>query len=246
MKTGLFTILCLGALLTASACNILPGVSNSDGMSLEPLKPIPAAESLTQNANFRDDLNNDLSKDWGLKIISGLENQLIWSQEDGQIRLELLPGNDTNFAFFNKGNNFKDVIVQAEARYLESSASYVSVICRASEKGWYEFRINSQGYYEVLKFDQYLKDQGKNAYINLVGETLRSPLVKTGKEINRLALSCSGNQLKAFINNEQVFKDRRPLEISDDSFSEGTIGFGVIGNGKSADLSINYIETLKS
>jgi hypothetical protein len=246
MKTRILTILCLGALLTAASCNILAGGSNAANMSLETLKPIPTAESLTQNAYFRDDLSNDLSKDWGLKIISGLENQLIWSQEDGQIRLELLPGNDTNFAFFNKSNDFKDVIVQAEARYLESSASYVSVICRASEKGWYEFRINSQGYYEVLKFDQYLKDQGKNAYIDLIGKTLRSPLVKTGKEINRLALSCSGNQLKAYINSEQVFMDRRPLEISDDSFSEGTIGFGVIGNGKSADLSINFIETLNS
>jgi hypothetical protein len=246
MKTRLFTTICLGTLLIAAACNILPGASKTDGLSLETLKPIPAAESLTLSADFRDDLNNDLSMDWGLKIISGLENQLIWSQEDGQIRLELLPGNDTNFAFFNKGNDFKDVIVQAEARYLESSASFVSVICRASEKGWYEFRINSQGYYEVLKFDQYLKNQGKNAYIDLVGETLRSPLVKTGKEINRLALSCNGNQLKAYINNEQVFKDRRPLEINDDSFSEGTIGFGIVGNGKSTDLSINYIETLKS
>jgi hypothetical protein len=246
MKTKFLTVLCLSTLLAMAACNTLIGASKTDGMSLETLKPISIAESLTQNANFRDDLNNDISKDWGLKIIYGLENQLIWSQEDGQIRLELLPGNEADFAFFNKGNNYEDVIVQVEARYLESSASYVSVICRASEKGWYEFRINSQGYYEVLKFDQYLKNQGKNAYTSLIGEVLRSPLVKTGKEINRLALSCSGNQLKAYINNEQVFKDRRPLEISDDSFSDGTIGFGVIGNGKSADLSINYIETLKS
>jgi hypothetical protein len=160
--------------------------------------------------------------------------------------LKLLPGNNTNFAFINKGKNYKNVVIQAEARYLESSPADVSVICRASDKGWYEFRLNSQGYYEVLKFDQYLKDQDKNAYSDLVGEQLRSPLVKAGKEINRLALSYSGNELKTFINNEQIFRDRRPLIITDNSFSEGSIGFGVTGNGKPADLSFNYIETLKT
>ncbi len=246
MKTKSLTIASLLILLAVAACNILPGASKTGNMSLEALKPIPTAESLAQNANFRDDLTKDISKDWGLKIISGLENQLIWSQEDGQFRLELLPGNNTIAAFINKSKNYKDVIVQAEARYLESSTASVAVICRASDKGWYEFRINSQGYYEVLKFDQYLKDQGKNAYSDLVHEQLRSPLVKTGKEINSLAISCIGNELKAYINNEQVFRDRRPLIITDDSFTEGGIGFGITGNGKSADLSFNYIEALKT
>jgi len=245
MKTKFLTIISLVTLLAVSACNIFPGTSKAVDMSLETIKTISTPESLTQSVNFSDDLSNDISKDWGLKIISGIENQLIWSQEDGQFRLELQPGNDTNFAFISKNKNFKDVVVQTEARYLESSDAYVSVICRASNKGWYEFRINSRGYYQVLKFDQYLKNQGKNAYTNLVGEQLRSPLVKTGKDINSLALSCSGKELKAFINNEQVFKDRRPLVITDNSFSEGTIGFGVAAYGKSADLSFNYIETLK-
>jgi hypothetical protein len=245
MKTKFLTLLSLVALLAMAACNTSPGAPKIADMSLETINPVPTPESLIQNVNFHDDLNTDISKDWGLKIISGLEKQLIWSQEDGHFRLELLPGNNTNFAFINKGQNFKDVVVQAEVRYLESSAAFVSVICRASDKGWYEFRINSQGYYEVLKFDQYLKDQGKNAYTDLVGGQLRSPLVKTGKEINRFALSCNGNQLTAFVNNEQLFKDRRPLVITDTSFSEGTVGFGVAGNGKSADLSFSYVETLK-
>jgi hypothetical protein len=245
MKIKFIAVISLVVLLVAAACSSLPGTSKAADMSLEPIKPIPTAESLTQKVSFRDDLSSGISKDWGLKIISGIEKQLIYSQEDGQFRLELLPGNDTNFIFINKGKNYKDVVIQAEARYLESSAAYVAVICRASDKGWYEFRINSQGYYKVLKYDQYLKDQGKNAYTDLIGQQLRSPLVKTGKEINRLALSCSGNQLTAFINNEQVFKDRRPLVITDDNFSEGTIGFGVSGNGNRADLSFNTIETLK-
>lgn len=236
--------LVFGLLLAAglSACTASPG---GNGMALEPIKAIPAAETLNQNSSFRDDLSKDISKDWGLKVISGLEKQLYWSQEASALRIELKSGNDTNFAFIHKTKKYKDVVVRAEGRYLESSAAYLAVICRASEKGWYEFRINSQGYYQLLKFDQYLKDQGKNAYTDLVGGQLRSTLVKTGKDINQFALSCKGNELKAFINDEQVLKDRRPVVVEDSSFSEGVIGFGVSSNGNPADISFSFIETLK-
>jgi hypothetical protein len=246
MKQKLLTIISLVALLAVAACNGLPGAPKAAGMSLETVEPITTAETLVQDANFRDDLSKDISKNWGLKTISGVEKQLITSQEGGKLRFRLMTGNDTNFVFINKGTNFKDIVVKAEVRYLESSDVYASVICRASNKGWYEFRISSKGSYQVLKFDQYLKDLGKNAYVDLVGVERRSPLIKTGKEINTLALSCSGNQLTAFINNEQVFLDSRPLAITDDSYSEGTIGFGVAGKGGSADLSFGYIETLKT
>jgi hypothetical protein len=228
-------------LLGAAACTVSPAAG---GMSLEAIQPMATAETLVKSAAFHDDLNKDISKDWGLKVVSGIESQLIWSQESGKFRIELQPGNDTNFIFINKNKSFGDVVVQAEAQYLDSSAAYTAVICRASDKGWYEFRINSQGYYQVLKFDQYLKDQGKNAYTDLVGEQLRSPLVKTGKTSNLFALSCKGGVLKAFINKEQVFKDRRPLVIEDSTFKDGAIGFGISSNGKSADVSYNYIETM--
>lgn len=225
-----------------AACTVSP---SAKGMALDPIKAQPTAETLNQGSSFRDDLSKDISKDWGLKVIYGLEKQLYWSQEAGAIRIELKSGNDTNFAFINKNKSYKDVVVKAEGRYLETSSAYLAVICRASEKGWYEFRINSQGYYQLLKFDQYLKDQGKNAYTDLVGGQFRSTLVKTGKDINQFALSCEGNELKAFINDEQVFKDRRPIVIEDSSFSEGFIGFGVSSNGNSADVSFNFIEALK-
>ncbi len=234
--------ICLLLAASLSACTVSPG---ANGMALEPIKVMPTAETLNQSSSFRDDMSKDISKDWGLKVISGLEKQLYWSQEAGAFRIELKPGNDTNFAFIHKNKKYKDVVVKAEGRYLESSPAYLAVICRASEKGWYEFRINSQGYYQLLKFDQYLKDQGKNAYTDLVGGQLRSTLVKTGKDINQFALSCQGNELKAFINDEQLFKDRQPIVIEDSSFSEGAIGFGVSSNGISADVSFNFIESLK-
>lgn len=242
MKKNALILLSLIIAFGFVACTVSPSASS---MTLDTIKPVPTAETLSKNSIFHDDFSSDISKDWGIKVISGLEKQLIWSQEGGQFRIKLLSGNDTNFVFINKSKSYQDVVVKAEGRYLESSNAYMSVICRASSKGWYEFRVNSQGYYQLLRFDQYLKDQGKNAYTDLIGGQFRSPLMKTGKDINQFALSCKGKELKAFINNEQISKDLRPLVVEDSSLSDGAIGFGVSSNGNAADLSFNFIETLR-
>jgi hypothetical protein len=233
---GLMTVLGL------AACTVSP---SAGGMTLDTIKPIPTAETLSENSIFNDDFSTDISKNWGLKVVSGLEKQLIWSQESGQFHIKLQKGNDTNYVFIHKTKTYQDVVVKAEGRYLESTGAFMSVLCRASSKGWYEFRINSLGYYQLLKYDQYLKDQDKNAYTDLIGGQLRSTLVKTGKEINQFALSCKGNELTVFINNEQLTKDGRPLVVKDSSYSDGAIGFGVSSNGLTADLSFNSLETLK-
>lgn len=245
MKIKTIGFIVIFALILA-ACDGLPSPSQPSGLDLEEIQPVPTSESLPKNVVFHEEMDKDITADWGLKVVSGLENQLLLSQESSRVRIELLPNpNDATFIFLNKQKNYKDVVVQMEVEYLESSNSYVGVICRATEKGWYEFRINNQCYYEVLKFDQYLKDQGKNAYENLAREQLRSALINPGKNKNIISLSCVGNQLKAFVNGEQVFKSHLPLVLEDDDFKEGTIGFSVAAFGSSTDISIDWVETLK-
>ncbi len=234
--------------LTSKVTELTNKLTGKESKELtQDLEPISTPAKVSESIRFREEFDADISKDWGVKVISGLEKQLIWSQADSRFRAEILRGNDTNFIFLHKDKKYKDVIVQAEVQNLgsvNSPNSTMSVICRASENGWYEFRITSQGFYELLKFDQYLKNQGKNPYVNLSREYLRTPLLKTGQEKNLIALSCIGNQLKVYINNEQLFQHRRPLEIEDGTYQEGTIGFGVASRGKSVDLSFNFVEAL--
>lgn len=245
MKIKTIGLIGIIALLLA-ACNGLTGASQTGGLGLEEIKSVATSDALSNNVAFHDEMDQDISSDWGLKVVSGLKEQLALSQESSHARIELSSNpNDATFIFLNKDKNYQDVVVQAEMEYLESSDTFVGVICRASEDGWYEFRINNQGYYQVLKYDQYLKDQGKNAYEDLVREQLRSPAIKTGKETNVLSLSCVGNQLQVFVNGQQIFKDSVPLVIEDDDFTEGTIGFGLAAYGSSTDISINWVETLK-
>ncbi|NMB60742.1 MAG: hypothetical protein GYA18_00205 [Chloroflexi bacterium] len=246
MKTRTIFAIIMAAVLLVS-CNVAPKVSakQSSDMQTTALKPEPTESVLSDDLILRDEFEDDINKNWGVKVISGLEDQLIWSQTNGKFRLEIQPPNDTNFAFFRKDTSYNDVIVQAEVENYGQLDNAFSLMCRASDAGWYELRISSQGYYELLRYDQYLAAEGKNAYTNFVESRIGSTLINSGLDKNVFALSCQGTQLKVFINGEQVYYDKRPLTIEDNTYSGGTIGFGALSYGKEVDITFNYIETLK-
>lgn len=233
--------------LLLAACKVTPSAAakqEAEPLTSE-LQPEPTESVLSEDLIMRDEFDEDINNNWGIKIVSGLEDQLIWSQSNGKFHLEIQPPNDTNYAFFRKDTSYSNVTVQAEVENYGQLDNAFSLMCRATEAGWYELRISSQGYYELLRYDQYLADEGKNAYTNFVESRIGSTLIKSGEDVNVFALSCEDDQLKVFINGEQVYYDKRPLTIEDTTYPEGTIGFGVLSYGKEVDITFNYIETLK-
>jgi hypothetical protein len=249
MNKKILVVLFATAFMLAS-CNTISklgigGESVEEEMELQEIKAEPTKATLSESTFYRDELEEDPNKDWGMRVISGLEKQLIWSQMGGKLRLQTLPPNDLNIIFFNKDNDYEDVIVQAEVENFGQLDNAYSLICRANEHGWYEFRISSSGYYELLRFDQYKKDEGKNAYTSYTEKRLNSTLIKGGLDKNVFSLSCVGSTISGFINGEQLYFEKRPLAIEDDTYSEGTIGFGVLGYGKDLDMTFNWIEAVK-
>lgn len=251
MKTKLFVVMLLGAMLLAS-CSSLPQVSLTgkesvaEEMELQTIQPEPTEAVLPEQGEyFRDEFENDINDDWGMKVISGLEDQLIWSQNNGKLRLQTLPPNDVNFIFLNKKHTYKDVIVQAEVENKGPLDTGFSLICRATEDGWYEFRISPSGYYELLRFDQYLKDEGKGGYTSFTEKRLNSTKIVGGLHKNEFSLSCAGDVISAFVNGEQLYYEKRPLAPEDTTYSEGAIGFGLVGAGKEYDMTFNWIEAVK-
>jgi len=249
MNKKIWFVLILAALMLASCSTIsnlgIGGESVEEEMELQEIKAVPTAAVVSESVYYRDELEEDSTKDWGLRVISGLEEQLLWSQMDGKIRMRTLPPNDLNVHFFNKHNNYEDVIVQAEVENFGPIDQAFSVSCRATEHGWYEFRISSSGYYELLRFDQYLKDEGKNAYTNLLEKRFNSTLIDAGLDKNVFSLSCVGSTISGFINGEQLYVKKRPIAVEDDTHKEGTIGFGILGYGESLDMTFNWVEAVK-
>jgi len=246
MNKKLLIALFLTALLITS-CGAL-GIGEEpveEAMELQEIVPEPTEAVVPESTYYRDELEDDPNKDWGLRVVSGLESQLIWSQLSGKLRFETLPPNDVNYIFFNKDNDYKDVIVQAEVENFGPTDNAFSLICRANEHGWYEFRISPSGYFELLRFDQYKKDAGDNAYTNLNEKRINSTLIKGGLDKNIFSLSCVDDTISAFINGEQLYYKKRPIAVQDDTYTEGTIGFGFLGFGKEYDMTFNWVEAIK-
>ena len=250
MKTKIFALLIAGALVL-SACGGLPSLGigsaakNAEEMELQEIKAEPTEAVLSDATFFRDELDKDINDDWGLKVVSGLEKQLIWTQNNGKFRMQTLPPNDVNFVFLNKKHTYKDVVVQAQVENSGQLDNAFSLICRATDAGWYEFRISSNGYYELLRYDQYKKSEGANAYTNFVEKRVGSSLIKGGLDKNVFSLSCVGDLITAFVNGEQLYWEKRPLAIEDNAYSEGTVGFGFAGYGKSLDAAFDWVEAVK-
>jgi hypothetical protein len=252
MKSKILVVLFVSALILSS-CGALPDLGLGgkkeaqvqEELQIQEIQAEPTEAALSESQFFREDFSKDINNEWGLRVVSGLEKQLLWSQTNNRLRLQTLPPNDVNFIFLNKDRSFDDVVVQAEVENLGPLDNFFSLICRANAEGWYEFRISSNGYYELLRFDQYRYDEGDNAYTNLVEKRVGSTLIKSGLNKNTFALSCVGNLITAFVNGEQVYWQKRPLAIEDNTFSEGSIGFGILGYGKELDMVYNWVEAVK-
>ena len=151
MKSKLLVALLISA-FALSSCGSLPQVSlgNSGGkvaeeMELQELQAEPTEAVLPDNgAYFRDEFDGDISDDWGLKVVSGLESQLIWEQINGKLRLQTLPPNDTNFIFLNTKHTYDDVVITAEVSDAGPLDATMSLICRASEAGLVRIPHQSQ------------------------------------------------------------------------------------------------------
>jgi hypothetical protein len=248
MKKSTIIILMVTALVITS-CNALSNIGIGqepveEELALQEIVAEPTAAVLADGGNYyRDEMDaEDPNKNWGLKVVTGLDSQLIWSKLGGKLRLETLPPNDVNYLFVNKDNRYENVIVEAEVENMGPLDGSFSLACRVNQDGWYEFRISPSGYYEFLRFDQYLRDGGKNAYVSLTDKRVNSTLINGGLGKNTFSLSCVDDLITVFINGEQLYYKRRPLAIEDDTYSDGAIGFGITGYGKEYDMAFNWVE----
>lgn len=243
-------VIAIAGTLVLSACGQLADIGIGTGaveqdLQIEEIAPEPTKQVISETTYIRYEFDEDINNDWGMRVISGLEKQLIWDQKTNRLRLQTLPPNDINIAFFNKNLNYDDVIVQAEVENLNELDDAFSLMCRVNEDGWYEFRISPMGYYDVLRFDQFKADQDDNAYTSLLEKRVNTGLIQGGQDKNTFSLSCIGDVISGFINGEQPIWQKRPIAFEDSTFSEGSVGFGILGYGENFDMIYYSVETIK-
>lgn len=151
-------------------------------------------------------------------------------EQSGRLSFHL-PTQDTTIYMHNHFTDGYDGTVEATFENILSMDSSYGIVCRYHDDSWYEFRINVSGpfagSYSVYKYDQYLKDQGKNPYVLLHPgmDRYNSMDIVTGlNKKNTLKMTCIGDEIRIYIND----KEQRPLGLStihDSDWEDGEAGF---------------------
>ncbi|MEP7134200.1 MAG: hypothetical protein ABI904_04655 [Chloroflexota bacterium] len=158
---------------------------------------------------------------WIHFMTSGDESMVAMKVEVGKLAVDLLSLDDKLpwFYLINNDYTYSDVKVEADVTNRGADANGVSLICRYSDIGWYEFVVSNTGTYKIYAMDSAgLVNQGYNELLSGV-----SPLINPGISRNVLTAECVGNQLSLYVNQTLV----NSMVDTQFNFSFGKIGMAV-------------------
>jgi hypothetical protein len=194
--------------------------------------PPPALPSSTPASGPGDVLYytgfDDLT-DWTTILALPKTDQYTAEAQNGKLYIEVDASDTTVYAFYDKDIGQGDVQVDADVETVAGpNRNNISLVCRAGGDGWYEFSMNSGGYWYIWRYVPgkgwtKLKEGGTTA-INLQ------------KAKNHLTAVCQGDTLTLYINDVEVGS------ASDDQFTEGQVGVSVSTfNIKGAGVEFDYV-----
>jgi hypothetical protein len=166
---------------------------------------------------------NDL---WTYFLMSGEDSDLTILTEDGEMVFDIQE--EQVYAYLTYDAYFyEDVRIDTSARNLGSNNNNVSLVCRETEDGWYEFNIANNGLYSILRYDA---DINEYTLIYNGGSTA----INTGKATNEYTAICDGDTLSLFINGVEA----RTVD-HDNRYPEGRVGISV-SSFENVPVTVNF------
>lgn len=178
-------------------------------------------------ADFTQKLNN-----WFYYRVDANSNKIVNNDEgftlaleQGKLKINFTENYTYMYLIYNP-LSAADIRIDAKVENLGRNNNNVSLICRYSDRGWYEFNIANNGLYNILRYDT-----SQNRYITIA--TGGSKAIKMGQGINVYTAVCSGDHLVLYINGTETYsgKDSRLTEgragISFSSFNVLPITFNL-------------------
>jgi hypothetical protein len=187
-----------------------------------PPTPVPpTATPVPVSPFFKETFDTDVLGDWVNFVITGYsksdEKKAKFFIENGKLTFDLQDEELYSYLIYEK-QSYEDVRVEISADNRGRNTNNVSLICRYSKSGWYEFSVFSSGLFEIYAYDA---TGAVHKGYNLI-QSGGTNAIKIGKETNVYAVSCSGKDLALYINGEETI-----------SFTEAKYGF------RSGNVGIN-------
>jgi hypothetical protein len=192
----------------------------------------PVTEAPTTSQFFTEEFSSeDVLANWdSFSLGSGEDNDLVIEQQEDHLLFDL--GDEDLYVYYMyTPYEYDDVSIKLNAENRGRNNNNVSLVCRMNSEGtqWYEFSVESGGlWYLYAVDDKYniIANGGTNA-------------LKQGREINEYAMTCQGDEITLFINDEEI----RSVSDNTYGFSSGLVGFNISSlNVLPITVAVNWFE----
>lgn len=179
--------------------------------TLEPTEA-PPARSMYFTEEFDQDPN------WDSFVTYGDKDNVEVEFKNGLMIFDLKE-TDTYAYYLYQDQEYRDVRIDIRAENRGRNNNNVSLICRATDDGWYEFSTEGGGLWYLYAVT--INDK-RNAVYNIVDNGGANPL-RQGKEVNEYGMICKGNEISLIVNDKLLKK----IVESKYAFRDGQVGFNI-------------------
>ncbi len=169
---------------------------------------------------FTEEFNQDPGSNWSFDVLGPNSNdnaaKATYSFDAGLMIFNIDAKDLYAYYTFN-GQAYDNVRVDLNFENRGVNSQNVGLVCRASDEGWYEFSVGSDGLWYLYAHTP------SDGYVTL--KNGGSKAVKQGKAVNEYGMSCNGDKISLYINGTEV-RDS-PFVEKKYAFRRGTVGFNV-------------------
>jgi len=184
----------------------------------EPPIPAPTEAPVSQDQPFFTEEFDQDPGSWVIDILGpGAEankDSIETEFTNSRMRIEL-PEDDLYFYYTFVDYTYENVRIDLRADNRGVNTNNVSLTCRGSKDGWYEWSVGSGGdWYLYAVTDKYnLMSSGGTTFL------------KQGKEVNEYSMVCQDKKIAMFINGKEI--KQSPVIDNQYGLRDGTVGFNV-------------------
>ena len=180
----------------------------------EPNTPTPEPQPF-----YIEEFNGDLSN-WSTFVTSGNVDRMKIYADNSKMVFDLNDPNSDLYAYAVLNDfSYTDVKMEATASNRGVNDNNISLICRYTDRGWYEFNIANSGLYWIYAYDSIGAVAKGYNQLYAGGSTA----IKAGQDTNVYDATCKGNKLSLSINGVDI----RTITENQFRFEKGKIGLSV-------------------
>jgi hypothetical protein len=178
-------------------------------------EPTTAPEPVSQQY-FTEEFDQDPG--WDYFLTAGDEDKITTEFDNSLMTFDLQETNIYAYYLYEQ-YEYGDVRIDLRAENRGKNNNNVSLVCRATTDGWYEFSTEGGGLWYLYAVT--INDEKKAVY-NRIDNGGASSL-KQGKEVNEYGMICDGNEITLIVNGKELKK----VEDKEYSLADGGVGFNI-------------------